>query len=102
MIEINLENKWVNLAIDAISTVIGMSAAGLVGSLFTPTIDNYTGVKKTVLEAGRLGIETVVTYEVASTMHDEITDYVSRYDQIAAEINAGRRAMKENEEVNNA
>lgn len=102
MIEINLENKWVDLAIDAISTIIGMTAAGLVGSLFTPTINNYTGLKKTALEAGRVGIETVVTYKVASTMSDEIKDYVSRYDVLAEQINAGRKAMKENKEVNNA
>ena len=102
MVEIDLENKWVDLAIDLISTIIGGAAAGLVGDMFTPTINSSTGVKRKALEAGRIGIETVVVYKVASTMSDEIRDQVSRYDELAAQINAGRKAIKESKEASNA
>ena len=102
MVEINLENKWVDLAIDLIATLIGGAAAALVGETFTPTINSSTGIKRKAFEAGRIGVETVVVYKVASTMSDEIRDQVSRYDELAAQINEGRKAMKENKEASNA
>ena len=95
MVEIESENKWVDLAIKGISTVIGFAAAALVGSLFGPTISAHSGIKKAILEAGKLGIETVVTYEVAAAMNDEIKEGVDGYNKLAQEVNEGRKAIEE-------
>ena len=95
MIEIEIENKWVDLAVKGISTAIGFAAAALVGSLFGPTIANQSGIKRAAMEIGRLGIETVVTYDVASAMCDEIKEGIEGYNTLAHEVNEGRKAIAE-------
>ena len=102
MIEINTESKIFDFAVNLVSTLIGFAAGGLVGGIFNSTISQYSGITRCAMEAGRLGIETVVTYEVASTMSDEIRDDVYIYNKLASEINAGRALLEHNKEVNNA
>ena len=102
MIEINLESKAVDFAINLISTIIGIAASSLVGGMFDPMISQHTGISRCAMEAGRLGIETVVLYEVASTMSDELRDDISSYNKIASEINTGRALIESSKGVNNA
>lgn len=102
MIEVNLENKAVDIIINLISTIIGIAASSLVGGMFDPMISQHTGVTRCALEAGRLGMETVVLYKVASTMSDEFREDIGYYNKIASEINAGRALIESSEGVNNA
>lgn len=102
MVEVNLDNKWVDLAIRAISTGIGFAAAGLVGGMFNPVIAQQTGATKVAYQAGLFGLETVTVYKVATTMNDELREDVENYNVFAAEMNAGHKLLNGEKEVNNA
>ena len=94
LVEINLENKWVKLAIKGAATLIGFAASSVVGGLCDTFIDTKDGLLKSCLEIGKFGIETVVLYDVATTMNNEINETVEAYNTLASEVNAGREAMK--------
>lgn len=100
MVEVNLDNEWVDLAIQGVATVIGIAAGALVGGSFNPIINSKTGIAKYACKAGKLGIETVVTYKVASTMNDDICECVEAYNDIAKKINAGEKIINNEENVN--
>ncbi len=95
MVEIDTGNKWVDLAIRGASTLLGFAAAALVGCVFGPAVSRHTGVSRLALKAGEFGIGTVVTYEVAGRMNDEIRELVDGYNVFAHELNEGRKAIKE-------
>lgn len=99
MFEIDLENKMVGFAIDGISTLLGFASAALVGAIFGPTIASQTGIKKIFLSLGKIGLETIVTYDVSATMKEEIVECVNTYNKTAHEINMGRQAINDNELV---
>lgn len=98
MVEIDTGNKWVDLAIRGASTLLGFAAAALVGCAFGPAVSRHTGVSRLVLKAGEFGIGTVVTYEVAGKMNDEIREFVDGYNTFAHELNEGRKAINESSE----
>lgn len=97
MVEINLDNEWVDLAIQGVATVIGIAAGCLVGGMCSSSISNQSGISKYIYKAGKFGLETVVTYKVASTMNDDIHECVELYNDTARKINAGEKIISEEE-----
>ena len=100
MVEVNMESKWVDLAIQIVATTIGIAAGALVGGTFNPIINSKTGIAKCACKAGKFGIETVVVYKVASTMNGNICECVEAYNDMARKVNAGEKIINNEENVN--
>lgn len=84
LIRINKDSDWYPIVADCIATAIGFGAMTIVGAFCNNIINKQeSGAIKTLgMKAGKIGLETMTVYSVASEMRGEIDEMVDGINDI--------------------
>lgn len=88
MIKINKNNDIYDTIANAVATIFGFAAASLVGGFCDSMISVHDGSSfaKAGMKLGKVGLETITVYSVATQMRDEIDEGVDFYNDMAGAI----------------
>ena len=98
MIKINKDTDLYNAIANVIATVIGLAGASIISGFCNSmiSVSECGPVKKSFMNLGKMGLETVTTFEVSAAMRDDIDDIVDFYNDMVGASEEYKRKKLEN------